>query len=220
MGDIVKVADKQQGFFLLLGAADENHHALLVIAAVNPLEALRVIILLIKSRMAQIQVIQRLYVILHLLMNRVLCQIPLQGCIFIPLIHLGKILSHKQQLFPGMSGHKTISCSQVLSLLLQRLPRHLPDHRALAVNYLIVGEHQHKILAVSIQHGECQLSVIILAEIGVAAHIAGKIVHPAHIPLKIESKAAVLRLSGHHRPGRGLLRDQDSSILSSLKHGA
>ena len=219
MGHIIKIADKQKGFLRLLRPADEDDHAVLIIAAVDPLEPFRIVVHLVKGRMAQVQVVQRLHIVLRLLMDRILRQVPLQGSIFIPLVHLGEILSHKQQLLSGMARHKAVSRSQIPGLLFQCLPRHLPNHGTFAVDHLVVGEYQHEILAVGVEHGESQLSVVIFAEIGVAAHIAGKIVHPAHIPLKVESQSSVLRLSGNLRPGCGLLRNEDGPVLPAVEHG-
>ena len=219
MSHIVKVADEQKGLVRFFGPADKDHHAVLIIAAVDPLEPFRIVVHLVKGRMGAVQMVQGLHIVLGLLMNGIFQQVPLQGCVFIPLIYLGKILSHKQQLLPRMAGHKAVSGPQVLGLLLQRLPGHLSDHGAFSVDHLIVGEYQDEILAVGVEHGESQLSVVIFAEIGVAAHIAGKIVHPAHIPLKVESQSSVLRLSGNLRPGCGLLRNEDGPVLPAVEHG-
>ena len=81
-----------------------------------------------------------------------------------------------------------------------------------------MGEYQDKIFAVGIKHRECQLSIVIFAEIRIATHIVGEIIHPAHIPLIIKSKSAVFWIAGDHRPSRRFFRDQDRAILSALKY--
>ena len=98
---IVKIADKQKGFLFLLCLSEEHHHALLLIAAIDPLETIRIVIHLVQSRMADVQMIQGPHIILHLLVERILEQIPFQRRVFIPLVDLGIILAHKQKLFPG-----------------------------------------------------------------------------------------------------------------------
>ena len=118
-----------------------------------------------------------------------------------------------------MSGHESVSCPQVLRLFLQGVPGHLAHHGALAVDHLVMGEHQHKVLAVGVKHGEGQLPVMIVAEIGIAFHIAEEIIHPSHVPLIVKAQAAVRRLARNHRPGRGLLGDENRPVLSPLKHG-
>ena len=57
-----------------------------------------------------------------------------------------------------------------------------------------------------------QLPVVIMAEIWIALHVIQEIVHPAHVPLEVESKAAVILIAGDLRPGRGLLSDQDRTF--------
>ena len=57
------------------------------------------------------------------------------------------------------------------------------------MNHLIVGEYQHKILTVGVNHAEGQLLVMLAPEIWIALHIAQKIVHPAHVPFIIKAKA-------------------------------
>ena len=138
---IVKIADKQKGFLFLLCLSEEHHHALLLIAAIDPLETIRIVIHLVQSRMADVQMIQGPHIILHLLVERILEQIPFQRRVFIPLVDLGIILAHKQKLFPRMAHHKSVSCPQVFSLFLQRFSWHLPHHGSLSMDYLIVGEY-------------------------------------------------------------------------------
>ena len=213
----VKVADKKQRLLLVFAPAQEHDHALLLVAAVDPLESFRRIILLIESRMLQIQLVEGFYIGLHIFVKRVFQKIPLQGRVFIPLINLAVLLSHKQKLLSRMADHKSVSCTEIFRLLLQGIPRHLAHHGAFAVHHLIVGEHQHKVLAVGVEHGECQLAVVVIAEIGVALHIAEEVVHPAHIPLVVKAQAPVCRLSGNHGPRCRFLGDQDSPVLSPLK---
>ena len=55
MLNIVKIADKEQGFFRLFGLAHEHGKAFFVVGTVDPLEALRIIILLIHRRMFTVE---------------------------------------------------------------------------------------------------------------------------------------------------------------------
>ncbi len=215
---IIEIADEQQRLFLFPAAAHKHNHALLLITAIDPLKALRIKIQLIERRVLPIERVQRPHVVLHFLVNRILQQLPLQRLVFIPLIHLGVVLSHKQQLLSRVRHHKAIGRPQILCLLLKGIPRHFADHRTLSVNHLVMRKYQHKILTVGIQHGEGQLPVIILAEVGIAAHKADEIIHPAHIPLIIEAKSAVPGITRNHRPRRRLLCDQNRPVFASLQH--
>ena len=220
MGNIVKVADKQQAFLRLLRLADKDNHALRLVAAVDPLETVRIVIQGVHCRILPVNLVERLHIVLHLPVHWLLQQFPIQGGVLIPFLHLGEILPHKQQLFPRMAHHEAVSRPQILRLLLQAGARHLADHRALAVHHLVVGEHQNKVLAVGVEQGEGQLAVVVLAEQRVAAHIIGEIVHPPHIPLEIKAQSPVSGISRNHGPGGGFLRDQHSAVLAALEHGA
>ena len=87
------------------------------------------------------------------------------------------------------------------------------------MHHLIVGEHQNKVLAVRIQHTESQFPIVMAPEERVIFHISQEIIHPAHVPLIIKSHGAVVHISGNLGPCRRLLRNQNRSRLSLLKHG-
>ena len=118
-----------------------------------------------------------------------------------------------------MSRHKAVGRPKVGKLGLEGLSRHLVDHGSLAVNYLVVGEHQNKVLAVGVNHAERQLAVVVAAEVGIALHISQEVVHPAHVPLIIKAQAVLLYVSRHLGPGCGLLGNQNRAVLSALKYG-
>ena len=75
--------------------------------------------------------------ILHILIIRLIQKEPVKRSIFIPLMILGKVLTHKEQLLTGMTKHKEIAALQVTELILA-LSRHLIDHRALKMNHFIM----------------------------------------------------------------------------------
>ena len=204
-----KVAHEQQSFFLLIRFSQEGYHIVLAGNTVNPLKAFWVKVLLIHSRMALVKVIQSLYIILHILVNRIIQNIPRKLLIFIPLRNLSKLLSHKQKLLSRMSVHKAVSCPQIVGLGLIIISRHLAQHGCLSVNHFIMGEYQNKILAVCIQHTKGQLTVMMIAEIRITLHIAGKIIHPAHIPFIIKAQAVFLYITGNLRPCCRFLSNQN-----------
>ena len=137
---------------------------------------------------------------------------PLQARLLVPLIHLAEILSHKQKFLSRMPHHKAVGGPEVRKLLLLGIPRHLSCQGTFSVDHLVVGEYQDELLAVGVEHTEGQLPVVVMAEIWIALHVIQKIVHPAHVPLEVESKSAVVLIAGDLRPGRGLLSDQDRTF--------
>ena len=80
-------------------------------------------------------------------------------------------------------------------------------------------EDQYKVLAVGVDHAEGQLIIVVAAEKRIIAHIAQKIIHPAHVPLIIKAQALILYVACDLRPGRGFLCDQYRAVPAALKHG-
>ena len=151
-------------------------------------------------------------------MKRILQKFPFQRSIFIPLVNLAKVLSHKEQLLARMGHHKAVRSAQIFCFLFQSFSWHFPHHGAFSVNHLVMGKYQDKVFTVGIEHGKGKPAVIIFPEIGIAAHIVGEVIHPAHIPLVVKAKTAVLWIAGDHGPCCGLLCDQHSAVFASLKY--
>ena len=107
-----------------------------------------------------------------------------------------------------MRVHVGVEQTQVRKLL-PVVPRHLPEHRALQVNYLVVGERQHEVLVVGVQHAERELVVMALAMHGVLTHVREDVVHPSHVPLEPEAEPAVRRGSRDTRPSGRFLSDRE-----------
>ena len=155
---------------------------------------------------------------LQIPVQRLLAEVPVQRRVFIPLVELREILSHKEELLPGMSEHKEIGRLEISELVLCA-SRHLVDHGAFQMYDLIVGEDEDELLARGIAHAEGHFIVVELPEIGVQLHIVQEIVHPAHVPLKVKAEAVVLRPGRHLRPGCGFLRDDDAPVAAAADHG-
>ncbi len=74
--------------------------------------------------------------------------------------------------------------------------------------HFIVRQTQQKLLRVRIYHRKRQLIVMRTAVNRVIFHIFRKIIHPAHVPLIVETKAFVIEISRHLRPCGRLLCDE------------
>ena len=111
-----------------------------------------------------------------------------------------------------MTHHKAVGGAEVRELLLLGIPRHLTCQGSFSVDHLVMGEYQNKFFTVCVEHAEGQLPVVVMAEIRIALHVIQEIVHPAHVPLEVESKSAIVLITGDLRPGRGLFSDQDRTF--------
>ena len=61
--------------------------------------------------------------------------------------------------------------------------------------------------------------MVILAEPGVQLQIVAHVVHPAHVPLEVEAKAADVGGAADHGPGGGFLGDHHDAGLHGKGHG-
>ena len=111
---------------------------------------------------------------------------PVDGAILIPFPVLSEILSHKEQLLSGVAHHKEIGRLKIPELLFPA-SRHFLNHGTLQMHYLVMGQHQDELLRIGITHPESQLVMMIVSIHGIFLHIAEEIMHPSHIPFKVEA---------------------------------
>ena len=85
------------------------------------------------------------------------------------------------------------------------------------MNDFVMGKAQDKILGECVHHGETELVVVPLSRVGISLEVIQRIVHPAHVPLVSEAKAAVRYRMRDLRPCRGLLGDHHN-VRIILRH--
>ncbi len=185
---------------------------------VDPFKALGRIIQGIQLRTAFVEGVQIAHKPGQPFVLRLGTKSPLHLPVFIPLVEFSQILSHKQQLFPGMGHQIGVGQPQARKFLFP-FSGHLPQHGGLAVYHLVMREHQHKPLAVGIDHAEGQLAVVIAPEIRIITNIIQIVVHKAHVPLQVEAQPTLLRRVRDLRKGRTLLRDGKHPGISLLHDG-
>ena len=193
---------------LLAGSvlAQEGDDALLRVIRHDPLEALPAVIHLPEGGVLLVEGVQGLDVGLQLGVLIVAQQHPVQRLCLVPLGELAELLTHEQQLLARVGHHVAEEGAQVCKLGVV-LAGHLVDQAALAVHHLIVADGQHKILAEGVEEAEGDLVVVAGTEERVSLHVAEHIVHPAHVPLEVEAKAAVRSRLCDHGPCSGFFRN-------------
>ena len=198
--------DHNDDIAAVLGDTAEGDDVVAVVLVADPLKAAPVGVLLPELRRLEIEMVERLDIGLHLFVRRVIEQHPVQPALVGPFGELGELAAHEQHLLARVRGHVAVQRAQAAELVLIR-GRHLADQRALAVHDLVVRKRQDVVFRERIHEREGDLVVHVLAEERVSRAVAQHIVHPAHVPLEVEPKAAVIARLGHHRPRGGLLGD-------------
>ena len=130
--------------------------------------------------------------------------VPVETGLVVPFHPLTDFPAHKEQLLARVAIHIAVQQPEVGELL-PFVTGHLPQQRALAVHYFVVGERQDEVFGEGVKHGKGHAVVMIPAVNGVLRHVLQRIVHPAHVPLQAEAQAAHIGGSRNHRPRRGLL---------------
>ena len=151
-------------------------------------------------------------------MIRILQKPPLYSAFLVKLVIFPDILPHKQKLLAGMGHMIRVGQTQIRKLLLP-LSRHPAKKRALAVYHLVVGQHQHKLLAVGVDHAESQIVVPPRAEEGIRRDIAQIVIHKAHIPFQVKAQTVLVQRTRDLRPRCGLLRNHQHPRIAFLHNG-
>ena len=78
---------------------------------------------------------------------------------------------------------------------------HLVEHRSLPVHHFVVGIRHHEPLGMLVNHAEGELVVMPFTVERILPEILERIVHPAHVPLQIETDPAFFGRPGDAPPG-------------------
>ena len=77
------------------------------------------------------------------------------------------------------------------------------------MHHLVVAQREHKILAVSVDHRERRLAMVVLPVDRVASEIRQHVVHPPHVPFEVETEPAVGRRPRDAAPRRAFLGNHE-----------
>ena len=198
--------------------ARERDYALVGVVRVDPVEALRRVRVLPQRRLRLVERVQGRGVALLVGVALVLLrQEVLDALVVAPLDELAKLVAHEVELAARVR-HLVQGKRAHARELAPVVARHPGDERALAVDHLVVAERQDEVLVELVHGREGQELVVAGAVREVGLHVVQRIVHPAHVPLEVESQAAVGGGVRHERPRRGLLRDHHH-VRVVLAHG-
>ena len=114
---------------------------------------------------------------------------PIKTAVMIPFLPLPEFAAHEKQLLPGIRIHPGVEHPEV-SELLPWITRHLVEERALAVNDLVMTEHQDEVFLEGIEQLKGDIALVILPVNGFPAHVDQEIVHPTHVPFEPEPESS------------------------------
>ena len=183
------------------GRARERQHRVAAFRFTDPPERGSLVIILPQRGIFHIHVVQAAEISLKSRVDRALQSLPVQIDLFIPFPGPGELVPHEVQLLSRMREHVQIEQPGLLHPHV-KIPVHLVDDRSLPVNDLVMGERQKIALVVEVFHREQQLADIPSALRRIFAHEFQCVVHPAEIPLVIESKAVLRDRSRCSQVGR------------------
>ena len=129
--------------------------------------------------------------------------------LIVPLFFLCEFLSHKEQFLSGMRHHIAQERPIRGELFFFGLTAHLLQHGAFSVDDLVMRNGENVVLRETVEERERQLVVVERPVDGVEGDVAEHIVHPAHVPLEVESQTADVGGFGDHGPCCGFLCDHE-----------
>ena len=186
--------------------AAERDHALTVVVVGDPAKALPGIVVLPERSIFLVEFIERFGKAEQIGVIRIIQHEPFQLVLVIPFSALTEFLSHEQELLARMREHIGKECA-VGGELVALQTRHFLDHRALAVNDLVMRDRQDIVLGEAVEERECQLVMIECTVERIHRHIRKHVIHPAHVPFEIEAEAADIGRLGDERPCSRFLCD-------------
>ncbi len=195
---------------LVAAATEERQHAVVVVTAVDPLEAVGAGIVFPERRRCEVEATQRLHEGLQLAPLGVLEQVPVHAAFVVPLALLPDLGAHEHQLLAGprvLVGQQQAEVRELLPVV----ARHLRIERAFAVHDLVVADAVDEVLVELVDHREGQLVLVVAAVDRILLEILESVVHPPHVPLEGEAEASFARVASDAGPGGAFFGDGEGA---------
>ena len=134
-------------------------------------------------------------------------KLPIELAVVVPFAALTEFAAHEKQLLARMPVHPGEKHPQIRELL-PFIARHLIEKRTLAVDDLVVAEHENEMLRERVHEREGDAVVMEAAKDRIERHVMKEVVHPTHVPFEAESEAAEIGRLSNAGPGSGFLGDR------------
>src|SRR5690242_1992674 len=138
-----EIAGDENHLLAVAALADVRECALLGVAAVDPLETVRVEVELVERGLGRVDTIEIGNPAHQPRMLAILEHPPLETFLMLPFAALAELAAHEKELLARVRPHVTIEQPQVRELL-PCIARHLADERTLSIYHFIVRKREHE----------------------------------------------------------------------------
>src|SRR5262245_63591231 len=145
--DWSEVENCHDSFCFFFGLTHEPEHALLRVAAIDPLKARGFAVEFVQSSLRAVSAVEIRHPLLNAAMRTMLKQVPFQTALVGPFGPLSELSSHKQQFFRRLCVHVREQKAQIGKLLPQ-IYGHFSQQSAFDMDDLIMGEWKNEILMI------------------------------------------------------------------------
>lgn len=174
------------------------------VVGVDPAEPLPAHVVHFPQRVTfPVEELEVLKALLNAGMERVLKAVPVKFPVMVPFACLSQLTAHEEKFFArvGYGGGKEES---LLGRFSPVVAWHLSPQRALEMDHLVVGQGQEKPFAERVEQTEGHKIVIVASVERVQLHIGQRVVHPAHVPLEVETQSSLVDGACDAAPGGAL----------------
>ena len=185
-----------------------NKYILQIVVRNKPFKALPVVIYLMHCGIVFVNAVERGHELFEIGVRGIIEHAPIEFLCEVPLVELSEFRAHKQQLFAGVREHvsKEVAHSRKLHVVISG---HFIYKRTFAVDHFVVRNGQNKVFRKRVNHGERNGVVMVLTENGIDLDVRQRVVHPAHVPLKVEAQSAHIDGARNAAPCGGLLGNHE-----------
>ena len=133
------------------------------VVGVDPLEARRVEVELVQRRLAAEQAVEVAGPALHAPVRRVLEQVPVQAGVVVPLLALGELAAHEEQLLARLRVHVAEQQRAGWRTSASRRPASWPSSEPLPCTTSSWESGRHEVLGEGVEHAEGEVVVVVAA---------------------------------------------------------
>src|ERR1700687_1571845 len=127
-------------------------------------------------------------------------KMPIEARVVGSLLPLTELAAHEEQLLARLPVHPPVKHSEVGELL-PFVARHFRNERTFQMNDFIVTQHQNEMLSERVEERKRDVAVMKPSINRIERHVFQEVVHPTHVPFKLETETAEINRPRDAGPG-------------------